>query len=346
MAKLNENSSLKEIMDTLENTTKEIEDNKVIYDNAITIVDKKANFNDSTNVLNILYDDSYIYVLKASKLVKTDLNFNVIFSISYSNFECFCISEDYIYASTAENIYQINKTTGTINKTIANNFVNDMCFYNNILYCYKSSTATMILINASSNLFSINLTKDCASLSIKSFSSSGNIKVNSTGIYVLVQDSSDIASIYLLNHNLTQKIASAILRDSNAGRKIMLLNNGVYVSCNRGVMGYPGEGYFNKYTSNLSLQIKLSDSKYGNLVGLDNNNNYIYATKGLREYEHAKIVKFSSNLNELNSYEFEGYGSPNVIYKNYNIYVNGNIDDKTIARLASTKKFYVKREMF
>ncbi|EGT5509794.1 TPA: hypothetical protein ACXDVF_003862, partial [Clostridioides difficile] len=67
---------------------------------------------------------------------------------------------------------------------------------------------------------------------------------------------------------------------------------------------------------------------------------------GLREYEHAKIVKFSSNLNELNSYEFEGYGSPNVIYKNYNIYVNGNIDDKTIARLASTKKFYVKREMF
>ncbi|HBG2517581.1 TPA: hypothetical protein KPK81_003709, partial [Clostridioides difficile] len=82
MAKLNENSSLKEIMDTLENTTKEIEDNKVIYDNAITIVDKKANFNDSTNVLNILYDDSYIYVLKASKLVKTDLNFNVIFSIS------------------------------------------------------------------------------------------------------------------------------------------------------------------------------------------------------------------------------------------------------------------------
>ncbi|MBT2156887.1 hypothetical protein KK425_17625 [Clostridioides difficile] len=41
MAKLNENSSLKEIMDTLENTTKEIEDNKVIYDNAITIVDKK-----------------------------------------------------------------------------------------------------------------------------------------------------------------------------------------------------------------------------------------------------------------------------------------------------------------
>ncbi|EQE04002.1 hypothetical protein QAS_2855 [Clostridioides difficile CD9] len=86
MAKLNENSSLKEIMDTLENTTKEIEDNKVIYDNAITIVDTKANFNDSTNVLNILYDDSYIYVLKASKLVKTDLNFNVIFSISYSNF--------------------------------------------------------------------------------------------------------------------------------------------------------------------------------------------------------------------------------------------------------------------
>ncbi|EQE03966.1 hypothetical protein QAS_2864 [Clostridioides difficile CD9] len=75
MAKLNENSSLKEIMDTLENTTKEIEDNKVIYDNAITIVDKKANFNDSTNVLNILYDDSYIYVLKSIKISKNRFKF-------------------------------------------------------------------------------------------------------------------------------------------------------------------------------------------------------------------------------------------------------------------------------
>nr|UWI48513.1 hypothetical protein NZ312_10340 [Clostridioides difficile] len=346
MAKLNENSSFKKIMDSLENTAKEIEENKVIYDNAITVVDKKTNFNDSNSIINILYDDSYIYVLKASKLVKADLNFNVIFSISFSNFKCFCISEDYIYTSTAENVYQINKTTGTINKTITNNFVDNMYFYNNILYCYKNSTATMMLINASSNLFSINLTKDCTSLSVKSFSALGNIKVNSTGIYVLVQDSSDIASIYLLNHNLTQKIASAILRDSNAGRKIMLLNNEVYISCNRGVVGYLDEGYLNKYTSNLSLQIKLSDSKYKYLVGLDNDSNYIYATKSRYEYEHAKILRFSKNLNELNSYEFEGYGSSNIIYKNYNIYINGNIDNGTIVRLALTKKFYVKREMF
>lgn len=221
-----------------------------------------------------------------------------------------------------------------------------MYFYNNILYCYKNSTATMILINASSNLFSINLTKDCIPLSIKSFSAVGNIKVNSAGIYVLVQDSSDIASIYLLNHNLTQKIASAILRDSNGARKIMLLNNEVYVSCNRGLTGYLGEGYLNKYTSNLSLQIKLSDDKYKYFIGLDNDSNYIYATKSRYELEHSKIVKFSSNLSELNSYEFEGYGSPNIIYKNYNIYINGNIDNGTIARLALTKKFYVKREMF
>ncbi|MCC0646195.1 MULTISPECIES: hypothetical protein [unclassified Clostridioides] len=346
MAKLNENSSLKEIMDSLENTAKEIEENKVIYDNAITVVDKKTNFNDSSSIINILYDDSYIYVLKASKLVKTDLNFNVIFSISYPIFKCFCISEDYIYASTTENIYQINKKTGAVNRTITNNFVDNMYFYNNILYCYKNSTATMILINASSNLFSINLTKDCIPLSIKSFSAVGNIKVNSAGIYVLVQDSSDIASIYLLNHNLTQKIASAILRDSNGARKIMLLNNEVYVSCNRGLTGYLGEGYLNKYTSNLSLQIKLSDDKYKYLIGLDNDSNYIYATKSRYELEHSKIVKFSSNLSELNSYEFEGYGSPNIIYKNYNIYINGNIDNGTIARLALTKKFYVKREMF
>lgn len=310
----------------------------IIYDKNSTLsVNQKASYNSE----NYNYD---LKPLTASLINCLELNLNFIETVNdkllhylYLNILCsICKShKSYIYFEKLKDLIQVLKAKDTFDLTSIVEFVNGEVESNDINKFYKSNEAFRLLKYLNTNTIHIheydneqhklfNLKKLIESYNLMLLYST-DIKIQNylkgiivNELYNIVVDSSErnileIGKILIENTDTVDFINDNSIKNLGSESKNKEFKTSIFYSASdipqEKVILKTIAGFLNSYEKQGSLFIGVNDS--GDIVGLQNDLNYIPEVKTLDQYQNyiqSLIVKvFPKAINSLIDYKFEKY---------------------------------------